>query len=635
MSFYVVPEIFDSTKKVILFGGGLEAMGMIEQCHSFGNNNIIAVVDDTRDIDYLYHIPVYHTDWLKMQENSRYDYIVVTSNITRNQESIIEELILDCNVPEHKILAGDYQIILDGGGVLDISNISEFMEGIFRFSKSDANIGNEIEYIVKKVKNDTGQVLMHELKKCFQSSSSFKEQIICATILMKTESFNSEDMKLFMQSIKKADTHKYASWKHKLLFDIIPIYAMRHSSDLYEEFWIDKKIVLSQLGEYYYDIYKLSERKKGKIVICAAKLCGEKRHISNIVISLANGLAKMGYKVLIVVEDYLYTSEEYFIKHKFGSGTDSSKWDAELQAMLRENVSLVYATGIGLADRLNDVIKKIIEFQPEALYHFQSDVTCSSYVLHKLFPVIFVPTVHEGHNSYFHALAVPNYKLGIALNEKYHFIEDNRAIVQYSPYYKEEIPCHSYTRKQFGLGTGFVVVTVGNRLTYEISDDMVDEVIRLLDRCENMQWLLVGTVYIEYISQKYGSYLIDSRIVYLDYENDLPALFQLCNVYLNPNRAGGGITIAMAMQQRLPIAQMYSISGGVAWTGIENAIKGNMHDVMEYIYRLYQDIELYECERTKFAKIVNNLSANDFAQSLIAVKDQAIAEYEREVSDIL
>ncbi|MCI8781636.1 MAG: hypothetical protein HFH70_13340 [Lachnospiraceae bacterium] len=119
MSFYIVPEIFDEQKKVILYGSGLEAMGMIEQCHSLGINNIIAVIDDSENTSNLYHTPLHHTSWLEMQEGNSYDYIVITSNITRSQDGIVYELIHKYKVPENKILFGNYQIILESGGIFE------------------------------------------------------------------------------------------------------------------------------------------------------------------------------------------------------------------------------------------------------------------------------------------------------------------------------------------------------------------------------------------------------------------------------------------------------------------------------------------------------------------------------------
>lgn len=119
MSFYIVPEIFDEQKKVILYGSGLEAMGMIEQCRSLGINNIIAVIDDSENTSNLYHIPLHHTSWLEMQEGSSYDYIIITSNITRSQDGIVYELIHKYKVPENKILFGNYQIILESGGIFE------------------------------------------------------------------------------------------------------------------------------------------------------------------------------------------------------------------------------------------------------------------------------------------------------------------------------------------------------------------------------------------------------------------------------------------------------------------------------------------------------------------------------------
>lgn len=631
MSFYVVPRIFEDAKNIILFGSGLEAMGMIEQCHSFGKDNIIAVVDDAGNTDYLCHIPLHHTDWLKAQEDDSYDYIVITSNITRKQDGIVEKLVYDCNVPKYKIIVDDYQIVLEGGGILDLSNVNELLEGISRFSRSDANIGNEIEYIVKRLKAGKNQILAQEMKERFRSSTFFKEQVVYATILMKAGYFTAEDMKLFFSYIKGADLSKYASWKHKLIFDIIPVYMMRHPSNLYKAIWHDKKEILDQIGEYYYGQHKPFLRKKGKIVICGSLLRGKKQHMTNILTSIANEFARIGYQILIVVEDNLYSNDEYCIKHKFGSGTDSVKWDAEIQPMLQENVKLVYVSGVGLRNRLNNTIELISDFCPELVYHFVNDTTCASYALRNLVPIVFPETVTEGHNSYYHVLAVSKRKLTLMLNEIYHCFKDENRIVEYDVFRDRKEPEHVYSKKEYGLEGFFTIVTVGNRLEFEIDKIIVDEMIWLLERYPTIKWLLVGTEEIEYISRNYTNYIQNRQIVYQKYEEDLPALFQICDVYLNPDRVGGGISIIWAMQQSMPIAQLLRVSCGAAWAGVENTVDGDMHDVMLYIESLYQDAKLYEKECKKFRAVVDQKSMKKCVEGLVAAGEKAIKIFEEEV----
>lgn len=125
----------------------------------------------------------------------------------------------------------------------------------------------------------------------------------------------------------------------------------------------------------------------------------------------------------------------------------------------------------------------------------------------------------------------------------------------------------------------------------------------LLEQYPRMKWLLTGTVELEYISANYAPLVQNKQIAFLEYEDDLPALYQICDVYLNPDRMGGGISVIWAMQQALPIAQILRVSFGTAWTGIENAIDGDMHDVMLYIESLYQDASFYEKESKSLKKL--------------------------------
>lgn len=408
-----------------------------------------------------------------------------------------------------------------------------------------------------------------------------------------------------------------------IVFDIIPVYIMRHPSNIYETIWADKEEILNQIGGFYYERIIPFQRKKKKIVFCGSLMRGKKQHTTNIIISTANEFARIGYEVLIVVEDNLYTSREYFIKHKFGSGTDSKKWDSEMQPMLQKGVQLVYVEGTGLKNRLNNTIELISGFCPELVYHYVNDSTCNSYVLHKLVPIVFPETGMEGHNSYYHVLAVSMRKLTLMYNQKYHCFKDERRIVEYDVFRDKKDPKNIYSKEEYGLENSFTIITVGNRLEFEIDKTIVDEMVWLLGRYPKMKWLLTGTLEIRYISKNYAQFVQNKQIIYLEYEDDLPALYQICDVYLNPDRMGGGISIIWAMQQALPIAQILGISFGTAWTGIENAIDGDMHDVMLYIESLYQDASFYEKESKKFKAVADRKSMRKCVEGLIAAGDKA------------
>ena len=80
MSFYIVPQILKDTKNVVLYGSGIEAMGMIEQCRSFGKNNIVAIIDSSCQWTDILSIPVYDGNWLN--NTTFFDYIVITNDIS-------------------------------------------------------------------------------------------------------------------------------------------------------------------------------------------------------------------------------------------------------------------------------------------------------------------------------------------------------------------------------------------------------------------------------------------------------------------------------------------------------------------------------------------------------------------------
>ena len=94
-------------------------------------------------------------------------------------------------------------------------------------------------------------------------------------------------------------------------------------------------------------------------------------------------------------------------------------------------------------------------------------------------------------------------------------------------------------------------------------------------------------------------------------ENDLPALYNICDVYLQPNRIGGGISVAWAMRQGLPVAMLRFPSDGLEWLGKENAVEGSYVELIKYIDKLYSDRSFYNQMSTRVReKSYKNTVAN-------------------------
>lgn len=116
------------------------------------------------------------------------------------------------------------------------------------------------------------------------------------------------------------------------------------------------------------------------------------------------------------------------------------------------------------------------------------------------------------------------------------------------------------TRAKLGVGeTAVVWVTAGFRLEHEIKAEWANRMLQLMALHPQVVWLLVGG------EAKLPHALRQAppgRVRALGTRNDLPAILRCSDVYVNPPRMGGGISVAEAMAEGLPVTALSGSDGG-------------------------------------------------------------------------
>lgn len=116
------------------------------------------------------------------------------------------------------------------------------------------------------------------------------------------------------------------------------------------------------------------------------------------------------------------------------------------------------------------------------------------------------------------------------------------------------------TRTRLGIGeTAVVWITAGFRLEHEIKAEWASRMLQLMARHPQVVWLLVGG------EAKLPHALRQAppgRVRALGTRNDLPAILRCSDIYVNPPRMGGGISVAEAMAEALPVTALTGSDGG-------------------------------------------------------------------------
>ncbi|MGL5694845.1 MAG: glycosyltransferase [Peptostreptococcaceae bacterium] len=119
-------------------------------------------------------------------------------------------------------------------------------------------------------------------------------------------------------------------------------------------------------------------------------------------------------------------------------------------------------------------------------------------------------------------------------------------------YNKDEL----YTKEQFGIKKDlFLISVVGNRLSIEITDEFIEMIKNILSENENAGMVIIGSYNKSIIENKVPSNIHD-RIYSVGYINNLYGVLNLTDLYLNPNRKGGGYSALYSIMCNKPVLSL-------------------------------------------------------------------------------
>ena len=146
------------------------------------------------------------------------------------------------------------------------------------------------------------------------------------------------------------------------------------------------------------------------------------------------------------------------------------------------------------------------------------------------------------------------------------------------------------SREDFGIPKDkFVLVAVGLRLDAEIDDDFIEMINKTFDWGTHL--VLAGNF------EKFNDYcekypLLKEHATYIGYYDDILALMEICDLYINPRRLGGGFSIVEAFHEGKPGVSVDF--GDVATTAGPDFCVRDYEEMLSTIRRYIEDKEFYE-----------------------------------------
>lgn len=143
-----------------------------------------------------------------------------------------------------------------------------------------------------------------------------------------------------------------------------------------------------------------------------------------------------------------------------------------------------------------------------------------------------------------------------------------------TPGYHRKEQHSTLAREQFGIPDDvFLFAVIGLRLASEVDEAFL----KLMDKiaAETDSWFLLAGRLENYETVFDAFPRLKERAKFIGMQSDIMAVYELCNAYINPDRAGGGSSAAQALQGDVPVLTRH---GGDVGFMVQNAPKYETYD---------------------------------------------------------
>ncbi|MCH5252237.1 MAG: glycosyltransferase [Lachnospiraceae bacterium] len=614
-------------KKIVIYGASLTGKMLYEQIRDINFAQVIAFVDrnaermqgylQNNDID----CEVYKPEWLF--ENTGYDFVfLATSNL--DAKRAITAYLIDNGIENGRVIfleesfydgEQEYRIIDDVDTAFNqLLQANETLKKAGRKLVFDFTFWMRIYF--RRLTDQEG--FINKVKDEIYHQESLETRIMLSRCLLRfLKQGDAQIAKKLIHDISELPEEQY-EWAN-MLYHFSAHMEMKTKTSLYKGLGQERRRIGKKLADYFcrgeqFDFGNYRENPD-RIVLMVPWMRSENDSNTMIYRKMANVLSQRGKRVLLLV--VLFPKEQCF---GFMSISDDGPRKSTIdyfeqnRQWLDDKVEFEYVEEDSAKSLFNRVIQRINEFKPGCIIDATKESFPLSAILYQHYPVLNFPSRTCTIASFFHKTTAGLFEYNQEIEPYY---------VQFPKLKVEKEATRRYNREEKLQipEDSFVIVTVGHRLGSEVTLPLVERVMSLLEKRDDMYWVLVGDISVgEYFSTDMAAY---DKIRVIPYEEDLIALYRLCDVFLNPDRSGGGFSAMFAMQEGVVVATLNT--GDVAkWVGRLDRqwlVEGGYKELCEYIEKLYEDRQLL-AEVGKQMQQAMKYSGEEWEEALFRVVEE-------------
>lgn len=184
-----------------------------------------------------------------------------------------------------------------------------------------------------------------------------------------------------------------------------------------------------------------------------------------------------------------------------------------------------------------------------------------------------------------------------------------------------------YDRIEFGFkNDDFLVAIVGNRLDMEIDKSFIEVLKKIQDDNENIMYLVIGECNI--LKDKFEQFGI-THVCFMGERYDLMETYSIIDLYVNPERSGGGYSGLMAATAGVPVVTMPNCD--VAYNVGDDFVVNNYNEMIETVNKCIKDKDFYVKKKEMTKKISEKNTKENMYQSICRELKKVINQIEMDL----
>ncbi|NBD26694.1 glycosyltransferase family protein [Paenibacillus glycinis] len=632
MSQFVFPyRSIEAGSRIVLYAAGDVGQHYYRQLQATGYCEVVLWVDRMPYASNV-HLP----ETIATLSSDEYDWVVIAIERIELIESI-KNFLITLGVPLHKIvdkppavipLISRYSRLTLREWLEDTSRVKNEM--LSYFARSEGQI-YYFESLIQEMKGscqyDKTQksVVQHRAIQLIENELiSTEMRLVLLRLLLEADCFDKRMMRLFVKYI--GELRHNSAQKYWLINDVSSIW-MHYADILYEDFWLDKQRVMKDYAEELALSWNPSPYRNGSNrTLCVLTVGFDFDSPIKFTSPITKELLRRNYQVHVIdLLPFRNDSGANFLQPKYPlllSGISPDQYD-RIQTYYPEPIHLHYPNSVTMRDRQQEILDLISSINPFGILDLSDELGFISSYYYQDYPTIHLPVrkVRES-SSFFHRFVIPS---NLPIDVQAPIREDQ---VLPAPFLVEYVsPKREFKRNEYGfLSDDILVVTVGHRLNVDINPELVDKFCTAMCANPKVKWICVGPDEHRYMVERYSS-LIGKQIYLWGYEDDLPALYGMCDIYLNPQRFGGGLSIAWAMQQGLALASPLGADAAMMYAGEELAVQDEK-ELVSYVMDLANSPGLLSNNQAIMRRKAAEWSIERFVDALIEGMVEIAEEFE-------